>query len=349
MQRLDESSDTGVVVNLGDWLQKYAFDVIGNITFGKRFGFLDHGEDIGGLIQALEKRRVFTSLSGVYPFLHGLTFRVMSRLPGSGAAGFAYLSEFGQAELARHKAKAGLSLQADDGPIPQVDRFLNGHSEKPESFPMHAVLAHSMGNIFAGSDTTGISLTAIVNNLCRNPETVEKLRAEIEGHVSNTRSPEALTFKEAQSMPYLNAVIKESLRLHPATGLPLFRKVPAGGASIIGQYFPEGATVGINTWVAHYNEDAFGPDAPIFRPERWLEADSRQLSLMEQYNFPFGLGARNCLGKNISMLEMSKVIPQLIRNFDFQLEDPTQPLQCENFWFVKQTNFRCQVIRRKAP
>ncbi|KAL9094429.1 MAG: hypothetical protein Q9165_003279 [Trypethelium subeluteriae] len=211
MQRLDEISDKGVVVNLGDWLQKYAFDVIGNITFGKRFGFLDHGDDVGGLIRALEKRRVFTSLSGVYPFLHGLTFRVMSHLPGSGAAGFAYLSEFGQGELARHKAKAGVSSQAINGPTPQVDRFLSGQSEKPDSFPMHAVLAHSMGNIFAGSDTTGISLTAIFNNLCRNPGTVEKLRTEIEERVSDPQSPEAITFKEAQSMPYLNAVIKGSI------------------------------------------------------------------------------------------------------------------------------------------
>ncbi|KAI9692335.1 MAG: hypothetical protein M1822_006566 [Bathelium mastoideum] len=208
IQRLHEFGNRGMAINLGDWLQKYAFDVIGEITFGTRFGFLDHGEDVGGLIRALEKRRMFTSLSGVYPFWHSLAFRVMSYLPGSGAAGFAHLSQFSQEQVEQHKAKATGRPKASDGPTPQVDRFLDAHLEKPESFPMHAVMTNCMGNIFAGSDTTGISLTAIVNNLCQNPEVTQKLRKEIEQQISTRQPMDPITFKETQSMPYLNAIIK---------------------------------------------------------------------------------------------------------------------------------------------
>ena len=132
----------------------------------------------------------------------------MSYFPDSGAAGFSYLSHFGKQQLALRKAEARADPEKWDGPIPQADRFLSAHNEKPESFPMHAVETNLMGNIFAGSDTTGISLAAIVNNLCRNAETVHKLRAEIEHHVSNQQPSDPITFKEAQSMPYLNAVIK---------------------------------------------------------------------------------------------------------------------------------------------
>ena len=46
------------------------------------------------------------------------------------------------------------------------------------------------------------------------------------------------------------------------------------------------ATVGINSWVAHYSETVFGPDAAVFRPERWLDSDSERLRSMENYNFP---------------------------------------------------------------
>ena len=67
-------------------------------------------------------------------------------------------------------------------------------------------------------------------------------------------------------MPYFQTVMKEALRMHSATGLALWRVVPAGGAEISGRFFPEGAIVGINTWVAHYNQDVF-PDAKRFRPE----------------------------------------------------------------------------------
>ena len=90
-------------------------------------------------------------------------------------------------------------------------------------------------------------------------------------------------------MPYFQAVIKEAMRLHPATGLPLWRVVPEGGATISGRYFPAGEVVGVNTWVAHYNEDVFGADASTFRPERWLEAAEHggdHLKTMDAYYFP---------------------------------------------------------------
>lgn len=51
-------------------------------------------------------------------------------------------------------------------------------------------------------------------------------------------------------MPYLDAVVKEALRLHAAVGLPLWRAVPEGGAEIAGQYLPAGTKVGTNAWVA---------------------------------------------------------------------------------------------------
>ena len=112
-----------------------------------------------------------------------------------------------------------------------------------------------------------------------------------------------ITFKEAQDLPYLQAVIKEGLRVFPATGLPMWRVVPKGGVTICGQYFPENvrsivvyespntmltrtflqATVGINAWVAHNNTEVFGSDANKFRPERWLESSSSQIAAMDRY------------------------------------------------------------------
>lgn len=61
----------------------------------------------------------------------------------------------------------------------------------------------------------------------------------------------------------------------------------------------------------------------------------------------FGLGSRTCLGKNISIMEMSKVIPQLIRRFDIRLEDLKKPWKTTNWWLVKQSGMNCIVKRRK--
>ena len=62
----------------------------------------------------------------------------------------------------------------------------------------------------------------------------------------------------------------------------------------------------------------------------------------------FGLGSRTCLGKHISILEMSKVIPRLVRDFDFELASPEREWETENFWFVKPTNFNV-IVQRRQP
>jgi len=62
----------------------------------------------------------------------------------------------------------------------------------------------------------------------------------------------------------------------------------------------------------------------------------------------FGMGSRTCIGKNISLLEMSKLVPQLVRNFNFELDEDLQTagLKSLNRWFVKQQNFRGKVFAR---
>ena len=68
--------------------------------------------------------------------------------------------------------------------------------------------------------------------------------------------------------------------------------------------------VGINSWVAHRNSHVFGADVDKFIPERWL-VDDEQYKRMDRYFMAFGMGSRICIGKNISLMEMAKIIPQL--------------------------------------
>jgi cytochrome P450 len=62
----------------------------------------------------------------------------------------------------------------------------------------------------------------------------------------------------------------------------------------------------------------------------------------------FGAGSRTCIGKSISLMEISLLIPELIRKFDFVLEDPDAEIQMENMWFVKQKNILCRVREREG-
>ncbi|KAL9620420.1 MAG: hypothetical protein Q9160_005005 [Pyrenula sp. 1 TL-2023] len=348
-QRLAEFSGTGVPVNMAHWLQCYAFDVIGAITFSRRFGFLDAGKDVGNIMQTIENRLLYGTLAGIYANLHPILFHVVTLLGGSAAAGQNYLAQFAGDHIASRKAN--LKEATDDGPTDMVTKFLHAHTEDPSRFTTYDTTMIALNNIAAGgnpiwSDTTAISLSSILYQLYRNPSVLRRLRIEIDSISDSGKLSNPITFRESQEMPYLQAVIKEAMRVHPAVGLPLLRVVPSGGATICGRFFPQGTVVGINAWVAHLNEEVFGSDASSFRPERWLTDDKEQLARMDRYNLTFGLGSRNCIGRHISYLEMQKLIPRLLQQFDFELEDPHKHLTTWSFWFTKHRDFNVRVRER---
>jgi cytochrome P450 len=139
---------------------------------------------------------------------------------------------------------------------------------------------------------------------------------------SKDSTGDVVPFTAANKLLYLDAVISESFRMHPAVGLLLERVTPAEGATICGEHIPGGTVVGCNAWVLHQNKEVFGPDADVYRPERWLESDGVdpvRLSRMRQSMFQFGAGSRTCIGKNISLMETYKVIPTFLRKFEVSI------------------------------
>ena len=103
--------------------------------------------------------------------------------------------------------------------------------------------------------------------------------------------------------------------MHPASAVLLERVVPPAGATIAGEQIPGGTVVGVSSYATHRNEDIFGEEPKAFRPERWLEASEERVRLMEKSMLHFGAGNHLCLGKNISVREMYKVVPSLMRTF----------------------------------
>lgn len=353
-QRLIEIARSGEIINMGHWFQCYAFDVVACITYSRRFGFLDSGEDINGTISALDGTTSYSTLVGIYASLHPTLFHLTSKLPNSGAQGRLCLMDFVQKQMdARkterksrdvEKGRASSGQQDARSALPEdfLEKMMNASEKEPEKVTQYHIFMMGLSNMIAGSDTTAVSLSAILYHLLHNPETMKKLREEIktaerEGRCGNPK----VKFRESQEMPYLQAVIKEALRMHPATGLPLWRVVPTAGVEIAGHLFPGGTNIGVNTWVAHNNPTIF-PRPEEFRPERWLESNEGQVKKMEAYWMPFGLGSRTCLGKHISLLEIGKVIPRLVREFDFELVREER-WKTRNHWFVKPTNFEVGV------
>ena len=98
----------------------------------------------------------------------------------------------------------------------------------------------AISNVFAGSDTTAITMRAVFYYLLKNPQYMARLREEIDDARKRGVLSNPVTYEQARTMPYLQACITEGLRIHPAVGMTLPRTVPAGGMEIRGYYLPAG-------------------------------------------------------------------------------------------------------------
>lgn len=115
-----------------------------------------------------------------------------------------------------------------------------------------------------------------------------KVMQEIDEAVESGALQFPITYADATKLEYFQACLKETLRYHPAIPWSLPRTVPAGGAHIAGHFFPAGTEVAMSPFVWHRQTAAFGEDARVFRPERWIEADVAQRRDMEHNLITFG-------------------------------------------------------------
>lgn len=184
------------------------------------------------------------------------------------------------------------------------------------------IIVHTSTNVFAGSWTTLMALRAMIYYLWQNPKTMAKLIKEIDEADRQGSLSNPVSYKQSKDyIPYIEAVIKESMRIHPGIGLLLERHVPEGGAEICGQYIPGGTIVGVNAWVAHHDPKVF-LNTDQFIPKRWTDSCNGKKAEMERSFFAFGARPRTCNGRNITFIEIQKVITQLLRQYEVTLTEP---------------------------
>ncbi|KAL9107945.1 MAG: hypothetical protein Q9227_007267 [Pyrenula ochraceoflavens] len=337
LSNLDRLANEDMPFDLQHWMQCYAFDVISEITFGSPLGLLENGgRDNEGIINGIDRANTFSTLMGIDK--RGLPLYIL-RCGNPTKGLYAWVENATRRRAKRVDFEKPISEGSQDF-FTKLEAMKEKDRDGFEKYHVEATLTANSG---AGSDTTSISLTAAIFYLGTHSHVYAKLKSEISEVVRHGNADSPITFEQAQKLPYLQSVIKESLRMWPATGLPLWRVIQAPGMTIAGTFFPPGVNVGMNSWVMHRDPDIFAPDPNTFRPERWLETSPEQLERMEKAYMPFGLGTRTCIGKNISMLEMTKLIPELVRRYRFEVL--SQAMQSTNHWFVKQKDVMVKIHR----
>ncbi|KAF2479811.1 cytochrome P450 [Neohortaea acidophila] len=183
-----------------------------------------------------------------------------------------------------------------------------------------------MGGMFGGSGTTANTLTYLLWAMLRQPELVKRLRAELEAAFERDGGavPAAAT---CANLPFLQAVINETLRLYPTIIATLPRKA-LRDTVVGGMHIPAGTIVGTQNYTIHQNETAF-PDATSFLPERWLDVKNEEA--MKEAFVPFSIGARACIGINLAKMEISKTASAFFLRFDAEVDGSMTPKQMEMY------------------
>ncbi|KAL4887213.1 putative cytochrome P450 [Aspergillus karnatakaensis] len=167
--------------------------------------------------------------------------------------------------------------------------------------------------LFAGTDTTGTTLMRGFFHILKCQKIYAALKEELKHAWPEVG--QRLSLSELERLPYLTAVIKESLRMNQGVVSPLPRVVQSPGALIGGRYVPANAVVGMSTHFVLQNETIFERPGE-FRPERWLGDKAKDL---DRWLVSFSKGPRSCLGINLAWAELYTCFAHVFRKFEIEI------------------------------
>lgn len=186
------------------------------------------------------------------------------------------------------------------------------------------VASEMVDHVFAGFDTGSIILLYLAWELSKPENAVweAKLQSEL------AQTPSHSSARQLDSLPLLQAILMETLRLHAPVSGNSVRVTPPGGSPaasfrVPGQpavTLPPNVRIHAQAWSLHRNSSTF-PEPESWKPHRWLQSSVDELKDMNRWFWAFGSGSRTCAGNNFAMLELKAVVSSIWRNFKTELVD----------------------------
>jgi cytochrome P450 len=315
-----------------------AFDLIGDLSFGEKFGCLDKADYVPfvGATKAIAKELTFTQMFIYYGLMGVRRYFMPKHIAGTRAQNMKRAIDTVERRIERNTDRKDFLYY-----------ILAANDEKGMS--RAEIHVNSFSFNIAGSESSATSLSGITFYILTHLHAYQKLVDEIRAAYS---SEDEINISSVNNLGYLEAVVLESLRLYPPVPGTLPRVVPAGGETIDGAYVPAGTTVGVNHYsCSRHPKNFYRHDD--FLPERWLP-ETRDAAPFDQDNRactqPFSFGPRNCLGKNLARAEMRLVMAKLLWRYDLELMEGNANWQKEQkvfgFWVKGPLKCRLTAVKR---
>ncbi|KAF9260708.1 cytochrome P450 [Marasmius fiardii PR-910] len=341
------------VFNVSSWLSRATLDSIGSAAFDYSVGAMEDRDNEFAAAYKNLFEDMFGSPSDLHFMLDSLTSYVPSKLS------FWMLEHSNDPrvvrgrktrDVAREVARELVASKLDSDGKDILSLLVKANMSENEKIRLsdEELFSQLLVLFLAGHLSTGAALSlGHYSSLAKHPEVQDRLRQEIHGKERQMhregRGPGSthFTVDDFERMPYLIAVVKESLRYNPVSAyitkmaleddcIPLNRPIVAEGGKRVNEiHVGKGQRILLSTNGYHRNPDFFGHDAHLFNPERWINGEAGKERLAARIGvysnlINFSGGPRSCIGWRLALLELQSFIVELIGNFDFT---PTE--ECE--------------------
>lgn len=299
MYKLQEQAKQSTV-RFTNWVNFYSFDVMGDIGFSRSFGMMESGEE-ADIIKLLH--------SSMQPF------SIFSHL--TWGLNLITRTSFGTKDVMKHIEWTARVLKERKQVIPKERDICSWLLDENSPNVTQELNADSRLLIVAGSDTTAATLSWIAYELCKNQKIQSRLREEINTAVLKEGF---LGVDDVADIPYLDGLINETLRLHPAVPSGVQRETPPEGLTLPnGTYIPGSIII----WMPIHTiqrDPRYFHEPLAFLPERWT-SEKPEAIIDKRAFMPFSYGSYNCVGQKLAMMQLRSVTANLVRMFKVEFAE----------------------------
>ncbi|XP_063706449.1 cytochrome P450 4C1-like [Culicoides brevitarsis] len=326
VEKLKKVADTGKVVDIFDYVNLCALDIICETAMGIQMNAQETGES-----EYTDAIKEIATVNACRYFKPHLRYEWIFALTSYGARSrkaLKTLNDFTEKVIKERKAlRKELSNSGEAETGKKRKMFLDlvlDETEKRPFFTDKDIREEVDTFMFAGHDTTTVAMSFALYLIGLHPEVQEKLYQEQLDIFGDSK--ELPTYKNLSEMKYMDMVMKESLRVLPT--VPRVSRRITEEFEVDGYTIPVGASVSIGIYGCSRDERYF-PDPEKFDPDRFLPENKKNL---HPYAFiPFSAGLRNCIGQRFAQLEEKVILSMMIRNFKI-----TSPVPLKDMKYIQE-------------
>ncbi|PSR86991.1 putative benzoate 4-monooxygenase cytochrome P450, partial [Coniella lustricola] len=338
VDRLKVLSRTTGTADMTDFFNFLAWDIIGDLSLGKSFGLLEEPAAPTWMEKVMgSSNSLFLYWIGNWIPAFGIPFRLWLRIPGMTDA---------RTRLKNFTAEQVNARLAEKPERQDFISYILRYNVDQEILKGELYMT-TRTFLNAGSDTTASTLTWCLWEILHQPDIYARVQKEVRDHFQHAKQI-TLHSSARDQLPFLFAVLEETLRKDPPTIGPGFARKTFEPTMVDGTMVPPGVRVGVPHYATFRSEKNFR-DPEEFIPERWLGDPLYKDDRTDAFR-PFQLGPRVCLGKNLAYAEMMSALARLFYYFDMSLTpDSSQWGKGRNayfFWVKPPLNVNLKLSSR---